>query len=82
MINFISKLFNDLNNCIEERKIRKLEDRISELIKYAESIQKVEEEIKDAQKKKASIVKSLGIYGSCKELKELFADKYKKEVTH
>jgi hypothetical protein len=82
MINFISNLFSQLNNCIEDRKIRKLEERVSELIKYAESIQKVEEEIKDAQKKKESIIKNLGIYGSCTQLKELFADKYKKEITH
>ena len=82
MINFINKLFSGVNNCIEERKMRKQEERISELIEYAKSIQKVDEEIKEAQKKKASIVKNLGIYGSCIQLKELFADKYKKEVTH
>ena len=82
MINFINKLFSGVNNCIEERKMRKQEERISELIEYAKSIQKVDEEIKEAQKKKESIIKNLGIYGSCTQLKELFADKYKKEITH
>jgi len=82
MIEYIANFFNNLNNRIEEEKMKRTEVRLAELLQYAENIQKIEEEIKDAQKKKESIIKNLGIYGSCTQLKELFADKYKKETTH
>jgi hypothetical protein len=60
MLNLINKFFSEINDSIQKKRVEEQKNRFAKLLENMKGLQEVEQRIKEAEERKASIVKNLG----------------------